>query len=259
MQPLRAWAIVRRTAVLGVDTLFASSMLKRALARPGLSAEEKQAEQDRRTRAWALGLLRTFGIEDDVEGTLPEGPFLMVANHRSAIDIGLMLAHADVAFVARADMANWPIFGYASRAVGTVFVDRSASASGAATLRELVDQLKGGKSIAIFPEGHTHEGDLVRTFQPGIALAAFMAKVPVVPVGLAYETGSPTAYVDMSFAEHVLRVAGSPGARVSMCIGAPIAPPTREERAAFTERVHCAVQLLVNRARLRVDAARYQR
>lgn len=249
-----SFRVLRRATTLMAHTTLCSMRLQHALN--ALSPADPRREQERaaRTRAWARDLLDTFGIRSDVEGSFPESPFLLVANHRSAIDVGMLLAHANVSLVARDDLANWPVVGPAARSVGTVFVERKASASGAATLRTLVDALRAGRSMAIFPEGYTFEGDDVRTFQPGIALASFMSKVPIVPVGLAYELGSPTAFVDMSFAEHVARVANAEGAKVSMCVGAPIPPPTRDTRASHTDEVRTEVQRLVRRARLRVDS-----
>ncbi len=244
----------RRSVILLVNTGLSSIRLQHAQMQYASSDPRRRLERAKRTAFWAQGLLETFGIADDVRGEFPRSPFLLVANHRSAIDIGMLLAHAPVSLVARADLEQWPVFGFAARSVGTVFVDRSAAASGAATLRSLVDALRAGQSMAIFPEGYTFEGDEVRPFQPGVALAAFMAKVPVVPVGLAYESGSRSAYVDMSFAEHVARVASSPASRVSMCIGDPMLPPSREERATYTERVRLNVQQLVHEARARVDS-----
>ncbi len=243
----------QRSLALLVQTTLAVMRMEQAQRQFGASDTRKLSDRNARVRAWARALLDTFGIEDDVTGALPPGPFLLVANHRSAIDIGMFLAHADVRLVARADLEHWPVFGRAAQSVGTVFVERGGAASGAATLRSLVDALRTGQSMALFAEGYTYEGDEVRAFQPGLALIAFMARVPVVPVGLAYESGSRTALVDMTFAEHVLQVASSPRARVSMSIGDAIPPPNRDERAEYTERVRVEVQRLVQHARSRVD------
>ena len=109
-----------------------------------------------------------------------------MTNHRSAIDIGVVLATFGGTMVSRADLASWPVVGAAARAVGTVFVDRSSAKSGAATIRAIQKHLEEGQTINLFPEGTTFDGDEVRPFHGGAFVSAVRAEAEVLPVGLAY-------------------------------------------------------------------------
>ena len=216
--------------------------------------DQKDDVRDRWVRRWAKALLDLFAIDVVVRGTVPPRPRpgergrLVVANHRSAIDIGVVLATFGGTMVSRADLAGWPIVGAAARAVGTVFVDRDSAKSGAVTIRAIQRQLEEGQTIALFPEGTTFSGDEVRPFHGGAFIAAARAGADVLPVGLAYPAASGAAYLDETFMAHLGRMAKSRATRMALVVGEPIA--TKGLRAgAIGERAHAAVSELVAQAR----------
>jgi 1-acyl-sn-glycerol-3-phosphate acyltransferase len=215
--------------------------------------------------AWCTALLELFGVRVRMVGRLPERGqgHLVVSNHRSTADILLLLRAFGGKMVSRADLARWPLVGAAARSVGTVFVDRSDAASGAAAVRAIRTQLAAGETVIVFPEGTTFSGDEVRPFHAGAFVAAARSgaelgrtpragdrpQVDVVPVGLAYETGSEAAFVNESFVAHLGRVAAAEPSRVVMSIGEPI-PVSADARAGeLRDAAHAAVQRLVNEAR----------
>src|SRR5690606_26775233 len=116
-------------------------------------------------------LLALFAVEVEVIGRVPGDPpergRVIVSNHRSTIDVGVLLATFGGTMVSRGDLARWPLLGRAARSVGTVFVDRGDAKSGASTIRSIQRHLATGRSIGIFPEGTTFEGDEVRPFHAG--------------------------------------------------------------------------------------------
>ncbi len=126
--------------------------------------------------------------------------------------------------VSRADLAGWPLIGFAARSVGTVFVDRADAASGASALRSMRTHLAAGSSVIVFPEGTTFPDDEVRPFQPGAFVAAARAGVDVLPVGLAYETGSGAAFFGEAFTAHLARWP-PPSPRASPCAWARSSRP----------------------------------
>jgi 1-acyl-sn-glycerol-3-phosphate acyltransferase len=155
--------------------------------------------------------------------------------------------------VSRADLAKWPVVGAAARSVGTVFVDRTSALSGAATIREVRALLKQGETVLVFPEGTTFEGDTVRPFQAGAFIGALKTGATIVPVGIAYATGSGAAFVGESFTQHLARMAGAEPTRVVVCVG-DTAPVREGARAAeVAKEAEQAVQRLVERARRDVD------
>jgi lyso-ornithine lipid O-acyltransferase len=215
----------------------------------------KDALRDAWVGRWAASLLRLFGVSLEVYGERPhgQGGHLIVANHRSTIDIGVMLQTFGGHMVSRADLSGWPIVGQAARRVGTVFVDRDDAASGATAIREMRQLLKAGQTVNLFPEGTTFDGDVVRPFHPGAFVAALRTGASIVPVGLAYAKGSSAAFVNESFLSHLSRMAGGPPTRVAMCIGAPLPIGPRARAHALRDAAHDAVQELVHEARVRCD------
>ena len=228
-----------------------------------LAHMKKTAEDERGTvhdlwvRRWANALLALFGIEVVVEGRVPpptrvgkgERGRLVVANHRSVIDIGVLLSTFGGALVSRADVSGWPVIGPAARAAGTVFVDRSNAKSGAATIRALERALSEGRTVGIFPEGTTFDGDEVRPFHGGAFIAAARAGAEILPVGLAYPASSGAAYFNETFLQHLSRMARSTRTRMGLAVGSPILATKGTRAGVLCEQAHAAVSELVREAR----------
>jgi len=212
---------------------------------------ERDALKERYKRAWCESMLKLFGISViDLDAAPPMGSrgTLIVANHRSAIDIALLFRTFGGHMLSRADIAKWPILGTIARRVGTVFVDRESTSSGASAIRDLADLLTAKKCVSVFPEGTTFEGDEVHPFHAGAFLAAARAKAEILPVGIAYEKGSEAAYRDETFVAHLGRIAAANPSRVALAIGAPIEARLKQSRATADE-AHASVAALVTRAR----------
>lgn len=239
----------------GFLTLTAA-MLPVFLAHHGKVPEaDRETVRDLWVRRWARALLALFSIECVVEGPVPpptrrgDRGRLVIANHRSAIDIGVLLSTFGGQMVSRADLASWPVVGKAARAVGTVFVDRSNAESGAATIRAIQKRLEEGATIILFPEGTTFDGDEVRPFFGGAFIAAARAGASILPVGLAYPRDSGAAFVGETFPQHLARMAKSDGTRMAIAVGTPIEVPKGSKAGPLAKRVHEEVSALVARAR----------
>jgi 1-acyl-sn-glycerol-3-phosphate acyltransferase len=206
---------------------------------------------------WARALLKLFAIEVVVDGTVPTPTQghgrgrLVVTNHRSAIDIGVVLSTFGGTMVSRADLATWPVLGAAARAVGTVFVDRSSAKSGAATIRSMQKLLEEGQTINLFPEGTTFEGDEVRPFHGGAFVSAVRAEAEILPVGIAYPRASGAAFINETFPQHLARMSKSGATRMVVSIGTPFVARKSDRATDLTKRAHDEVQALVARARAR--------
>lgn len=178
------------------------------------------------TRRWAAALLKLFAIELTIRGTVPpptkkgDRGRLIVANHRSAIDIGIILATFGGRLVSRADLSSWPVIGAGAKMAGTIFVERKDARSGMIVMREIEKHLRAGETVSIFPEGTTFRGDEIRPFHGGAFIAASRAGAEVLPVGIAYPAKSDAAFVDESFMNHLARMAkAKEGTRVGVAVG----------------------------------------
>lgn len=248
----RARQVVRAGGFVGATAV----MLPLYLGHLGRVPEaERDLIRDLWVRRWARALLGLFAIDVVVHGEVPpptrrgDRGRLIVSNHRSAIDIGVILSTFGGTMVSRADLAGWPLVGAAARSVGTVFVDRSSAKSGAATIRAIQKHLEDGQTIALFPEGTTFEGDVVRPFHGGAFVAAARAGAEVLPVGLAYPAASGAAFVDETFLSHLGRMARSRATRMAVAAGEPIVPGKRARASDLTAAAEREVARLVVEAR----------
>ena len=200
------------------------------------------AYRDRFTGA----VLKMFGADVIVRGhtEVPEGA-LIVANHRSALDICAALFLFRTVLVSRHDVAEWPVMGRMARHGGTIFVNREDRQSGAAAVRAIRRELKAGQRVMVFPEGTTHGEDNVREFQPGAFAASAGLDVPIVPVGFAYQPETP--FDGGSFGRHLLNLAATRHTRVVVNIGSPLRSGLKAREAAAVARDH--VQELVSEAK----------
>ena len=172
-------------------------------------------------------------------------------NHRSGMDILVMLTLAEVHIISRHDLATWPFLGFLSRRVGTLFVDRSSRRSGASVLKEVAKALEAGEGVAMFPEGTAFAGDEVHEFRTGAFTSARRADAEIVPIGIAY--GDDAAYYgDLSFMAHLKQVTSLPKLDIAIEIGSPITldgrTPVEMKQIARNE-----VQKLVNQARAKLN------
>ena len=216
-------------------------------------------------RRWYLGwqrrrfcraTLERFGVRWTLEPppSWPCGGRVVVANHRSALDILVLVAGFGGTVLSRADVADWPLFGGLARRAGTVFVERGDRRSGMRAVRAMRRALSEGETLIVFPEGGTFSGDEVRPFRRGAFVAAAGLDVEIVPVGIAHDPS--LEYVDVSFGQHLLGVASARRTRIVAHVGAPmrVGPDITPEEVA--EQARREVQRLVEAARRRWDETR---
>jgi len=204
--------------------------------------------RDGLVKIWARRTLRIIGVEVEVDGPLPppsSTPRLIVSNHRTALDIPVLLSLFGGAILSRGDIEDWPLLGASAKKAGCIFVDRSDPRSGARAIREIRSKLSEGTSVSIFPEGTTFAGDEVREFMPGVFLAARKLDVELLHVGLAYPPG--TEFVEDDFGDHMANVASRPRLRVGVAVSQPV--PLLGAPRVVAPKAHDEVQALVHRAR----------
>jgi 1-acyl-sn-glycerol-3-phosphate acyltransferase len=210
--------------------------------------EARRAIFQRWMQAWAHSLLWLFGVQHSWYGettTATNRARLVVSNHRSPLDILLLLQRFGGVMLSRGDLANWPILGPAARRAQTIFVDRADALSGMLAVRALRDRLEKQNTVIVFPEGTTLAGDEVRPFQQGAFAAARGLDVEIIPVGIAYPPGSE--FLDESFGQHMARMARRPRTEVACVVGR--ARMMTNSRKGLAEQLRADVQELVHKAR----------
>lgn len=220
----------------------------------------EEAKRGNRTTGWCRSILDAIGVELEVEGDWPPGPTLVSSNHVSWLDGLVIGATVPCRFVAKRDIANWPVIGrYVLFAGGGgIFVNRSDPASVARGIASAVEALQAGRSVCWFPEGTTTNGSSLRDFSSSFFEAAIDAEAPVLPLAVTYwERGerSPIAsWVDGErFAESFMRVLRARDIRCKIRVGNPI-EPGRTTRTKLARETHRAVLKLADVAPYRYSA-----
>ncbi|MGB3052300.1 MAG: lysophospholipid acyltransferase family protein [Polyangiales bacterium] len=239
--------VLRTGAFFGFSAgILAAYETRRAMT----SASEQEALANRYRSRLTNGLLQLFGTELVLGGQQRQpGGALVVANHQSALDIGVMLSVFQGVLVSRHDVADWPLLGRLAKHGDTIFVDREDRRSGALALREIRRRAKEGRTVVAFPEGRTFPGDSVHEFHPGAFAAIRSLGVPIIPVGLAYSPAIP--YGDESFGKHIAKIAARRSTRIAVQLGEPL-PPDLDARAA-ARAARSKVEALVYDARRALD------
>jgi lyso-ornithine lipid O-acyltransferase len=196
----------------------------------------------RTIRLWSILLLRIFGFRSRRIGKPLADPVLFVANHTSWLDIELLHTQRAACFVAKAEIANWPLVGWMAARGGTIFHRRGSNHSLAAVMQVMVQRLRAGRSVAVFPEGGTGHNGVLRVFHARIFQAALDADVPVQPVALRFACDGRRV-LDVGFREtetfvaNILRLLGAPGMDAEVHFLEPVpASPDARRRMAETAR-----------------------
>ncbi|GLQ50800.1 lysophospholipid acyltransferase family protein [Dyella flava] len=154
--------------------------------RHGVMKDEREPFTHRMIRVWSTGLMRIFGLRSVRVGKPLPDAALFVANHTSWIDIELLHSQRAACFVAKAEIASWPLVGWLAASGGTIFHRRGSNHSLATVMQVMVERLGEGRSVAVFPEGGTGHNGVLKVFHARIFQAALDAQVPVQPVALRF-------------------------------------------------------------------------
>jgi lyso-ornithine lipid O-acyltransferase len=140
-------------------------------------------------------LCRIFGIRVMVLGTpVTDSGVLLVANHASYFDTLVMSATRVVSFVAKSEVAAWPLFGLMAKLQNSVFVERTRRKQTGEARDVLRERLMQGDALVLFPEGTSSDGNRVLPFKSALMGAAEsdigrdgqVRYVPVQPVSITY-------------------------------------------------------------------------
>ena len=174
-------------------------------------------------KIWLGWCRRTIGMDVTVAGgSLVEGPALFVSNHISYLDVIAIGSIIDGSFVSRADIRQWPIFGFLATLQRTVFIERNPRHA-RQHREELTSRLSSGDRLIFFPEGTSSDGTTILPFKSSLFSAADLEAnrrpVSVQPISIAYTRldGLPLGrlmrplyawYGDMDFAPHFWQLLG---------------------------------------------------
>jgi len=188
-------------------------------------------------------------------------PALILSNHVSWLDICVITALAPVVFVAKSEVARWPVLGWLAKLQRTVFINRQARHQTGAATREIAGRLLGGDAVVLFAEGTSSDGIRVLPFRSSLVGAVHHAlgdsthhtHVTVQPMSLAYIgfSGVPMGrglrervawYGDADLVPHLLHVLSSGAVDVTVSWGEAVAYDMRADRKAIAREAEKSVR-----------------
>jgi len=192
-----------------------------------------------------------------------EHPLLIVANHTSWLDICVITAVAPVVFVAKREVATWPIFGLLAKLQRSVFVDRTRRHKTRDVNSEIARRLAEGDPVVLFGEGTSSDGNRVLAFRTALigsardalAEAEHVERVWIQPLSVAYTAmlGLPLGrqsrsnvawYGGAALWPHLRRLVGRGAVDVVVSWGEPIAYDELSDRKTVARRLEGEVRTL---------------
>ena len=209
-------------------------------------------------RIWHNCVRIVFGIKYRVEGTpCTKSQTLYMSNHMSYLDIEVIGSVLKASFVAKADVESWPLFGLLCKLQQTVFISRSRVDAAKGT-NALETTLNEGKSLILFPEGTSTDGQSVLPFKSSLFSIAYIGEnkdIMVQPVTVQLESVDGHAvktqddrdlytwHVDMTteLPEHLWRFAKTSGAGVVLKFHPPLKASDYNDRKILAKLCHDTV------------------
>lgn len=209
-------------------------------------------------RLWFKACLALCGLDVRVNGAAhTDGPTLYAVNHVSYLDILILGSLAEARFVAKRDVATWPLFGLLARLAGTIFVTRERKRA-VCDCTSLSSALAQGEKLVLFPEGTSSNGLDVLPFRSTLFAAVepkqVAADVIMQPVSITYVryadgrrlkgalTDLYAWYGDMTLADHLFSVFGLKGCIVEVNFMPPIRPAAFPNRKSLATAAETAVR-----------------
>jgi 1-acyl-sn-glycerol-3-phosphate acyltransferase len=136
----------------------------------------------RNTRFFCGWMLRALGLELSVVNQPTDGKnFLLVSNHLGFIDILILASRFPTLFVTSIEMKETPLLGTLTEMGGCIYVERRSRTKILDELKAIVEVLKQGFCVTLYPESVSTNGERVLPFKKTLMMAAAEAGVPIQP------------------------------------------------------------------------------
>lgn len=160
---------------------------------------------------------------------------IFIANHCSQLDINASAASIPypIVYLSKASVRKVPILGLLNERVGTVFIDRSNPKAAKQSVDRLLDTLKRGISVIVYPEGtRSKDGELL-PFKKGAFHLAAKSQTTIIPLHI-HGTRSALPKGGLLMRKNPIHIR----------FGKPLLPPTGDDTdalQAFVAEGHKAV------------------
>jgi 1-acyl-sn-glycerol-3-phosphate acyltransferase len=194
-------------------------------------------------------------------------PVLILANHVSWLDICVIGALAPVVFIAKSEVATWPVFGFLAKLQRTIFIERERRQKTGAATQEIGDRLLGGDAVVLFAEGTSSDGIRILPFRSALIGAVHHAlgesvhhkEITVQPLSLAYVGfgGLPVGralrdnvawYGDAELIPHFIGILKAGATDITVTWGAATAYDMTADRKAIAREAERSVRRMTSAA-----------
>jgi lyso-ornithine lipid O-acyltransferase len=214
------------------------------------------------------GFCALVGIRIHEIGTrTSDTPVLILSNHVSWLDICIIGARAPVVFVAKSEVAKWPVFGWLAKLQRTIFIERERRQKTGAAAQEIGDRMLSGDAVVLFAEGTSSDGMRVLPFRSALIGSVHHAlgesthhkQITVQPMSLAYVGfgGLPVGrafrenvawYGDIDLIPHFIGILASGAIDVTVSWGEAVAYDMSADRKKIAREAEQAVRRMTTAA-----------
>jgi len=200
---------------------------------------------------WSALTARALGLRVTREGPSPPPGSLVAANHVGYLDILALGLASPGRFLAKAEVARWPLLGFLARWGGTVFVDRERPRASLGAVAALERYQASGETVLFFPEaGVAPDATTLGEFHPMVFEACARTGRPAVPTALRYTRPADPrvwGWIDEPSLWRHLWTRLLPAGRVEVTVrfGEPLYPGPEVDRKELAARAHAAVLSLL--------------
>jgi 1-acyl-sn-glycerol-3-phosphate acyltransferase len=208
-------------------------------------------------------LCALIGVRVHVVGTPPrQRPLLILANHSSWLDITVITSMLSVVFVAKSEVATWPVFGLLAKLQRSIFVDRQRRHKTGETSAEIAQRLVDGDPVVLFAEGTSSDGNRVLPFRTALIGAAQELltvqnadRVTIQPLSVAYvgwqglpldrrQRTAVSWYGTVDLIPHLVNIVRSGAVDVVLTWGEPVTYDSHTDRKLLAKAMEVAVRRL---------------
>lgn len=159
---------------------------------------------------WAKITSLIIGLDVNIKGTSPDPPFFLVTNHLSYIDVVPLWSALDATFVAKSEIKSWPFFGWGTRTLGVLFIDRELKSDVHRMNQKISEAISDSQGVILFPEGTSSKGEKVLPFNAPLLEYPAANEMPVSYASITYQSFDQSRpahsnicwWGDMSFFSH---------------------------------------------------------
>ncbi len=188
-------------------------------------------------RVWTHALGVELHLHQKNRRPLP-ARFILIANHPSAFEDLAIPAWFDVDNLAKAEVREWWIVGRISAAAGTLYVQRESRSSRAAAAAELLEAVRAGRNVALYPEGGVKGKRVYGMFHYGAFDVSLRTGIPILPVFIHYEAQDDFYWGPESLPRKIFNIMRASNHRANYYLHDAFDPGAFRDKRQYCDHVH---------------------